>query len=92
MVLSRNERGAKIVVIDPRRTATCEEADLFLPIAPGTDSTLFCGLLAYLADKLALDYGFIDAHTSGFESVARQRARNRAGYCRDCAGLRPRAR
>jgi assimilatory nitrate reductase catalytic subunit len=69
MVRNRNERGAKIVVIDPRRTATCEDADLFLPIAPGMDSALFCGLLSYLADTLALDYGFIDAHTSNFESV-----------------------
>ena len=50
MVRNRRERGAKIVVIDPRRTATCEEADLFLPIAPGTDTALFCGLLAHLAE------------------------------------------
>ena len=35
MVRNRRERGAKLVVIDPRRTATGEDADLFLPIAPG---------------------------------------------------------
>src|SRR5450755_4038703 len=35
MVRNRKERGAKLVVIDPRRTATGDEADLFLPIAPG---------------------------------------------------------
>jgi assimilatory nitrate reductase catalytic subunit len=69
MVRNRNERGAKIIVIDPRRTATCEDADLFLSVAPGMDSVLFCGLLSHLADTLALDYGFIDAHTSHFESV-----------------------
>ena len=45
MVKNRRERGAKIVVIDPRRTATAEDADLFLPIAPGMDTALFCGLL-----------------------------------------------
>src|SRR6187551_399651 len=38
MVANKAERGAKIVVIDPRRTATGEDADLFLPIAPGTDT------------------------------------------------------
>ena len=89
MSLSRNERGAKIVVIDPRRTATCEEADLFLPIAPGTDSALFCGLLSHLADKLALDYEYIDAHTSGFESAlaaAREIAPDIAGTA---AEMRP---
>ena len=38
MVKNRGERGAKIVVIDPRRTVTAEEADLFLPVAPGMDT------------------------------------------------------
>ena len=38
----------RVVVIDPRRTATCEGADMHLPIAPGTDVTLFAGLLRYL--------------------------------------------
>ena len=40
MVKNRGERGARIVVIDPRRTATAEDADLHLPIASGMDSAL----------------------------------------------------
>ena len=40
--------GMRIVVIDPRRTATCEGADLHLPLAPGSDVALFAGLLRYL--------------------------------------------
>ncbi|HET7315544.1 molybdopterin oxidoreductase family protein, partial [Salinisphaera sp.] len=43
--------GKRRVVIDPRRTVTAAEADLHLPIAPGTDVALFNGLLAYLADS-----------------------------------------
>src|SRR5215468_815676 len=50
MLDNKAERGARIVVIDPRRTVTAEEADLLLPIAPGTDTILFCGLLAHLAE------------------------------------------
>jgi assimilatory nitrate reductase catalytic subunit len=74
MARNRAERGAKVVVIDPRRTATADEADLFLSIAPGTDTTLFSGLLGDLADRLALDYAYIDAHTTGFEgALARAR-------------------
>src|SRR5580704_3627865 len=41
IVKNQRERGARIVVIDPRRTATAEDADLFLAIAPGMDSALF---------------------------------------------------
>jgi anaerobic selenocysteine-containing dehydrogenase len=39
----------RIVVIDPRRTATCEGADLHLPLRSGSDAVLFSGLLAHLA-------------------------------------------
>src|SRR6187399_1193117 len=40
MIANKRERGAKFIVIDPRRTATAEEADLFLPVAPGMDTAL----------------------------------------------------
>ncbi len=75
MVANKRERGARLVVIDPRRTATAQDADLFLPIAPGSDTALFCGLLAHLADVGALDHAYIEGHTTGFaEAVARARA------------------
>ena len=74
MLRNRRDRGAKIVVIDPRRTVTGDEADLFLAIAPGTDTALFSGLLVYLADVGALDQKTIDAHTNGFsDALARAR-------------------
>jgi assimilatory nitrate reductase catalytic subunit len=59
----------KIVVIDPRRTASCELADLHLPIKPGTDVWLFNGLLHFLAREGAQDVDFIHAHTSGREAA-----------------------
>jgi assimilatory nitrate reductase catalytic subunit len=72
---NKGERGARVVVIDPRRTVTAQEADLFLPIAPGTDTALFCGLLVHLAERGALDAAYIEAHTTGFaETLARARA------------------
>lgn len=74
MVENRERNCAKIVVIDTRRTATAEEADLFLPVAPGMDTVLFCGLLADLADKHAIDFGYVAQHTEGFEdALARSR-------------------
>ena len=72
---NKAERGARVVVIDPRRTVTALEADLFLPLAPGTDTALFCGLLVHLADRGALDKPYIEAHTSGLaETLERARA------------------
>jgi assimilatory nitrate reductase catalytic subunit len=53
------------VVIDPRRTATCDLADLHLPLKPGSDVWLFNGLLSWLAAQGALDSGFVRAHTAG---------------------------
>jgi assimilatory nitrate reductase catalytic subunit len=74
MVANRRTRGAQIVVIDPRRTASAEDADLFLPIAPGMDTALFSGLLVHLADALALDYAYIERHTTGLcDALARAR-------------------
>jgi assimilatory nitrate reductase catalytic subunit len=55
----------KVVVIDPRRTATCDLADLHLPLKPGSDVWLFNGLLGYLATQGALDSAWVQAHTAG---------------------------
>ncbi len=78
MLVNKQRRGARIVVIDPRRTDTAGDADLFLGLKPGTDTALFCGLLAHLVDTGALDRDFIERHTSGFDD-AMARARSIAG-------------
>ncbi|WP_375408486.1 molybdopterin-dependent oxidoreductase [uncultured Methylobacterium sp.] len=74
MVDARSKRGTKLVVLDPRRTQTGEEADLFLGLKPGTDTALFSGLLVHLAETGTLDQAFIAAHSTGFED-ALERAR-----------------
>ncbi|MCC2971669.1 nitrate reductase [Massilia sp. IC2-476] len=61
--------GMRIVAIDPRRTATCELADLHLPLKAGTDVWLFNGLLSYLARSGAADKAFVAAHTAGLEAA-----------------------
>src|SRR5258708_5974932 len=87
MMRNRAERGARIVVIDPRRTVTAEEADLFLPIAPGTDTALFCGLLVHLAEHGATDEAYVENHTSGFAATlarAREIAPDAGATARAC--------
>jgi assimilatory nitrate reductase catalytic subunit len=78
MLANKQERGARMVVIDPRRTDTATDADLFLGLKPGTDTALFCGLLVHLVDNGALDHRYIVEHTLGFED-ALARARSIAG-------------
>jgi assimilatory nitrate reductase catalytic subunit len=81
---ARAARGTKLVVIDPRRTETCEDADLHLALKPGTDVALMNGLLAhcrrtglvdedYLAQSVTVPEGFWDALEEGNDlwSVAR---------------------
>jgi assimilatory nitrate reductase catalytic subunit len=59
----------RVVVIDPRETATCEIADLHLPLKPGSDSTLFNGLLTFLDDNRARHDSFVNQHTQGLETA-----------------------
>ncbi|MFF4837456.1 molybdopterin-dependent oxidoreductase [Streptomyces sp. NPDC001315] len=61
--------GAKLIVVDPRRTATAEKADLFLQIEPGTDLALLNGLLHLLHENGHTDPAFIAAYTEGWEAI-----------------------
>jgi assimilatory nitrate reductase catalytic subunit len=66
LLAARAQHGTKIVVLDPRRTATAEAADLHLPLAPGSDVALFNGLLTNLAASGRVDYGWMERHATGF--------------------------
>ena len=61
----------KVVVIDPRRTATCDIADLHLAIQPGSDAWLFNGLLNHLKREDAIDWTYLEAHVEGFGDALR---------------------
>jgi assimilatory nitrate reductase catalytic subunit len=59
----------RIVVIDPRRTATCDIADLHLPLKPGSDAVLFNGLLAYLEQRQEHNTLYTAPFTEGVEEA-----------------------
>ncbi|MFJ5489073.1 molybdopterin-dependent oxidoreductase, partial [Hansschlegelia beijingensis] len=69
MLAARAARGTRIVVLDPRRTATADEADLHLQLRGGSDVALFSGLLVALADCGFVDQAYVDAHTSGLQAA-----------------------
>ena len=79
------DRGAKTVVIDPKRTKIAEQADLHLQIYPGTDVILAMALAAELERRGALDSGFIGEWTLGFEKyMAAARECSIADVEREC--------
>jgi assimilatory nitrate reductase catalytic subunit len=64
------DRGAKLIVADPRVTPLARTADVFLGLRPGTDSALMCTILHVLVARDWLDHEFIAAHTEGFDEAA----------------------
>ena len=65
----KNNSNLKVIVIDPRKTATCDIADLHLPVSPGSDNYLFNGLLAYLDKHNYRNQAFIDKSTEGLDAA-----------------------
>jgi len=57
--------GAKLVVVDPRRTQVAEQSQLHLPVRPGTDVVLAFGVAVELERIGGLDLAFIERHVAG---------------------------
>ncbi|MGI5241715.1 molybdopterin-dependent oxidoreductase [Dactylosporangium sp. CA-139066] len=68
-MMDRVKAGAKLIVADPRRTATADKADLYLPVRPGTDLALLNGLLHLLVEGGHVDEDFIAQHTEGWDAM-----------------------
>jgi sulfite reductase (NADPH) flavoprotein alpha-component len=68
-MMDRVKAGAKLIVVDPRRTATAEKAHLFMQIKPGTDLALLNGLLHLLHKNGQTDARFIAESTEGWDEM-----------------------
>jgi len=78
----------RVVVIDPRRTATCDIADLHLPLKPGSDAILFNGLLRYLDQHQAHNTSYTSAFTVGASAAlaaAKQSSPSVSSVAKQCA-------
>ena len=78
----------RVVVVDPRRTATCEGADLHLPLRPGSDVALFGALLAHLHAEGRADRAWVSEHTRGLEA-ALEAAHAIAPHAAELTGVDP---
>ena len=65
------ERGAKLIVVNPRRIDMCDYADLWLRAYPGTDVALLNGMAKVILEEGLLDENFVANRTEGFEEWAR---------------------
>jgi len=63
--------GGRLIVADPRKTATAQKADLYLPVTPGTDLILANGLMFVAIEEKLIDLGYIESRTVGFDAVRR---------------------
>ena len=72
---NRKERGAKLMVIDPRFSEVAQQADLFLQIRPGTDAALALGWINVIIEEDLYDHEFVDEWCVGFDEL-RERAKD----------------
>jgi thiosulfate reductase/polysulfide reductase chain A len=66
---AKRKRGAKLIVIDPRRTELAAMADLWLQVRPGTDAALALGMMNVIIDEGLYDKEFVDKWCYGFEEL-----------------------
>jgi ferredoxin-nitrate reductase len=64
----QNNPDVKIIIVDPRKTQSCANADLHLQITPGTDIYLYNAIARVLIEQGDVDFEFIANHTEGFET------------------------
>ncbi len=64
------QNGARVVVIDPRRTLTADKADLLLRPQPGTDAALALAMARVIIDRGLADREFISKYVAGFDQFA----------------------
>jgi len=68
-IVKAKEKGAKVVVVDPRHSETAILADEWLPIKPGTDLAFLLAMINVMIDEKLYDKDFVENHTVGFQQL-----------------------
>src|SRR5439155_441788 len=69
IIAEAQQRGAKVVVIDPVRTRTAQKADWHIPIRPGTDGALALGMMHVIVDEALVDVDYVEKYTVGYAEL-----------------------
>ena len=84
-IRNAKKRGAEVIVIDPRGKGIAEEADLWIPIYPGSDGALALAMLKVILNSGRYDKDFVERHVRGFdEYVQYLESQSVADLCRIC--------
>lgn len=83
------DRGAKLIMVDPRVTPLARTADLHIPVQPGGDTALMNGILHVVLERGWIDRDFIDTYTSGFEALKETVAKYTPEVAGAMAGVDP---
>jgi assimilatory nitrate reductase catalytic subunit len=83
------ERGARIIVLDPRMTPIARTCDLFIPVRPGGDIGVFNGMLHVMIQRGWINREFIATHTTGWEKVEETVRKYTPDYAAKIAGVPP---
>lgn len=81
------EKGGKLIVIDPRRTESSENADYLVQIKPGTDAALALGIAGELIRKGMVDHDFINKYVKGYDQFAERACRYSPSMVADICGI-----
>ena len=71
LALEQLKKGARLIVVDPRRTELAQRADLWLQLRPGTAQALALGFLHVIVEESLYDSEFVQKYTYGFADLAR---------------------
>jgi len=80
-------RGAKLIVVDPRRIDLAEEADYWLQIKPGTDIPFLNGLMHIIIKEDLYDKAFVESRTENFEALAETVKKYTPEYVSELTGI-----
>ncbi len=69
-MLDAKKDGAKLIVVDPRRTEAAAQADIWLQLRPGTDSALYLGMINIIITEKLYDEDFVSNWCHGFDKLA----------------------
>ncbi len=88
-IVKAKEKGAKIIVVDPRKTITAKNADLFLQINPGTNVALINAMMHVIIKEGLIDEEFIKNRTKGFEGLKKVVEKYPPEYVSKICGVPP---